>query len=100
MNTATDSIERPLELIADAKDLPGELKDIADVIGVAATIKLAKAFRGCRIYICNIDPLIRKQRNTEICKAYAQGEKVMKLARKYGLSTRHIETILSTPRKN
>jgi Mor family transcriptional regulator len=100
MNTATNAIGRPLELTVDAKDLPGELKDIADVIGVAATIKLAKAFRGCRIYICNIDPIIRKQRNSKICKAYDQGEKVIKLARKYGLSTRHIEKILSTPEKN
>ena len=88
-----------LDLKVKANDLPGELKDIADVIGVLNTIKLAQAFRGCTLYICNIDPLIRKHRNSNIRKAYDQGERVVGLARKHRLSTRQIERILNTPEK-
>jgi Mor family transcriptional regulator len=96
MNDATDSINPISVLTLEAKDLPGELKDIADVIGVDNTIKLAHAFRGCRIYICNLDPLIRKDRNIKIRSAYDQGERVITLARKHNLSTRQIESILNT----
>ena len=100
MSEVNSQLDIPSELIPEAKDLPGDLKDVADVIGVANTIKLAQEFRGCTIYVCNIDRFLRKKRNIEICNAYDQGEKVVRLARKYRLSTRQIERILSSPDMN
>jgi Mor family transcriptional regulator len=89
-------LDLPAELIPEAKDLPGDLQAIADVIGVSNTIKLAQAFRGCSIYIRNVDHLLRKKRNLEIRSSYDQGEKVVDLARRFQLSTRQIEKILSS----
>lgn len=78
-----------------ADDLPGDLRLIADVVGVENTVKISNAFRGCSLYIRNIDTIIKGRRNSEIRKAYDKGERVIDIALKHNLSTRQIENILS-----
>lgn len=84
----------PADLMPGVKELPGELKKIAEVIGVANTIKLAQEFRGCKIYIHNIDYLLRKIRDLQIRKAAEEGNTVANLARKFKLSTRQVAIVL------
>ena len=97
MENCKDIIDLPPELIPEIKDMPGELKEIAGVIGVDNTLKLAQAFRGCTIYMCSIDHLIRKKRNASIRDDHNKGMRVNPLVRKYKLSKRQIETILNSP---
>ncbi len=88
-----------IEVISEGlspKDLPGDLELIAEVIGVESTIKLTQEFRGCNIYIRNIDNIIRAKRNDAIREDYDAGVRIIELARKYKMSTRNIEIILSS----
>lgn len=87
--------EIPEEFIPEVEDLTGDLRDVAQVIGVGLTLKLAQAFRGTSVYFRNIDHIIRKRRNMCIREAYDQGARVNNLARDFKLSKRQIETILS-----
>lgn len=97
-------IEIPDEMLPEADDLPGCLPEIAHVIGVKNTLKLAQRFRGMPVYFHNIDPLARKLRDQGIRDSYDQmtqtmsGEACIKiLARKNGLSTRQIKNIINAP---
>jgi len=87
--------EIPQELLPDVEELPGEIKDVAVVVGVETALKLAQAFRGTSVYFRNVDHIMRKKRDICIREAYDRGVRVNKLARDYKLSKRHIETILS-----
>lgn len=78
-------------------DLPGDLRLIADVVGVENAVKLSNSFRGCTLYLRNIDPILKRKRNTEIRNNYDRGDvRVKDLAIKYKLSKRQIENILSS----
>ncbi|SHH29946.1 Mor transcription activator family protein [Desulfofustis glycolicus] len=77
-------------------ELPGELKSIAEIVGIENAIKLAISFRGCSLYIRSLDQLFRKKRNNKIRNEYDNGESVLFLARKYRLSTRSVEIILGS----
>lgn len=80
-----------------ADDLPGDLRMIAEVVGVENTIKLSTAFRGCTLYFRSIDHILRSKRNIEIRKDYdSGGVRVIDIARKYNLSKRQIEYILGS----
>ena len=80
--------------IPTKEELPGDLQEVAEIIGVHHTLKLANRFRGSSVYFHNMDALLRKHRNKAIYKEYAQGVTAPKLARKYRLSTRRIWKIL------
>lgn len=86
------------EIVNDVsiEELPGELRSIAEIIGVENTIKLAMSFRGCSIYIRNVDNILRVKRNNKIRDEYDNGKSVLSLARKYCLSTRQIQSILGS----
>jgi Mor family transcriptional regulator len=60
-------------------------------------VKLSNSFRGCTLYFRNIDPILRRKRNTDIRKDYdSGGVRVKDIAIKYKLSKRQIENILSS----
>ncbi|MDP3012686.1 MAG: Mor transcription activator family protein [Candidatus Subteraquimicrobiales bacterium] len=75
--------------------LPGDLRRIAEVIGVKPTLDLAKAFRGTYLYVHNLDDILREIRNEEIREEYTAGKtKVNTLAIKHQLTERQIWNIL------
>ncbi len=78
-------------------ELPQNLQMIAEVVGVENTIKLSSAFRGCSLYIRNLEPILRRKRDAHIRQEYDEGTRVIELARKYKISQRSVEKILSTP---
>ena len=78
------------------EQLPGDIRKIAEVVGVEPALKLAKAFRGTYLYIHNLDDILREIRNKEIRKSYNKGRKVRDLAIKHRLTERQILNILGT----
>jgi Mor family transcriptional regulator len=75
--------------------LPGDIRRIAEVVGVEAAVKIAQAFRGTFIYIHNLDDFIRQIRDKKIRSEYAGGGKVRTLAIKNRLTERQIRNILN-----
>ncbi len=74
--------------------LPGDLRKIAEVVGVDAAVKIAKAFAGTYLYIHKIDAFLREMRDHDIRMEYAQGKKPRELAIKNRLTERQIWNIL------
>lgn len=99
-DTATTDIELP-----DINELPGDLRLIAEVIGVEATMKLAKAFGGTPLYIVKIDAFSRRVRDKafreEFDRRTAQGETattvVRDIARRRDLCERQLWNIVNAP---
>lgn len=74
------------------KNLQGNLRAIAQVIGAENAIKLSRAFGGDELYIPKLD--IREIRNQRIYEERKNGKKVRSIAVKEGLSTRQVMAII------
>ncbi len=74
--------------------LPGDLRRIAEIAGIDATLKIAKEFGGAYLYIPKLDGLYREIRDASIREEYDNGKSVRELARKHDLTDRHIYNIL------
>lgn len=84
----------PEEII---EQLPGDIRRIAEVVGVEIALKIAKEFRGTYLYIHSLDDLLREIRNKRIREEYGKDRsprKVSRLAIKNGLTERQIWNIL------
>jgi len=77
--------------------LPGDLRRIAEVAGVEAAVKIARAFRGTFLYVPGLDEMMRRVRDAIIKTDYDGGPSARKLAQKNGLTERHIWRILNSP---
>jgi Mor family transcriptional regulator len=74
--------------------LPEAHRRLADVIGLEATVKLCEAYGGAPLYIPKLDALAAAQRARRIRSEY-DGMNTAALARRYGVSMRTVQTILS-----
>jgi len=72
----------------------GDLKKIAELVGVEAAIKIGMYFRGTYIYIGSRPNVLREIRDSKIRKDYDRGLSVKRLSIKYGLTERYIKKIL------
>lgn len=72
-------------------DFPGDLREIAEVIGPDATEKLADHFEGCRLYVPK--RALSEVRNRKIRHEY-NGGNADELARRYSITSRRIYQIL------
>ncbi|MDP2168268.1 MAG: Mor transcription activator family protein [Thermodesulfovibrionales bacterium] len=77
--------------------LPGDLKRIAEVVGIEATVKIGRFFRGTRLYIGDIGFLARELRDLKIRQDFDSGLNSRRLSIKYSLSERYIRKILGRP---
>lgn len=75
-------------------NLQGDLKKIAEVIGLEPTLKLAKKFRGTHLYIASIDSLLRHLRDFKIRQDFKRGVNIRGLVTKYSLTERQVRRIL------
>jgi Mor family transcriptional regulator len=81
----------------DALDLlPGDLRRIAEVAGLEAAVRIARAFRGCFLYVPGLDEVSRRARDSMIRRDYDSGATLRALARRHGLTTRRVRVILSS----
>jgi Mor family transcriptional regulator len=74
--------------------LPAEQKNIIELIGLEAYIKLAEAYGGTLLYITKLDGIIRESRNREICGDF-DGYNYRHLALKYNLSEQQVRLIVA-----
>jgi Mor family transcriptional regulator len=79
------------------ESLPGDLRRIAEVAGLEAAVRIARAFRGTYLYVPGLDDLIKQLRDEKIRKEYDEGRDAKGLAAKYGVSQRHLRRILNSP---
>lgn len=78
--------------------LPGDLKEVAELIGVENTIALVDRFGGTYIKVPKCDGIIREIRNNKIRDLYDRGKHTIRdLALKYKLTDRTISEILNNP---
>lgn len=83
---------KDIEITLD--DLVGEQKELAEVIGLDAYLRLIEIYGGTTIYIAKLDNIKIMQRNKKIISEYT-GYNAKFLANKYGLSDRALRTIIA-----
>lgn len=75
--------------------LPGDLRRLAEIVGLEHTFALVEEFGGTYINIPKCDALVREIRNKQIRAEYDAGGDVRRLAIKYRLTDRQIKNILA-----
>lgn len=83
------------EMTADS--LPESYQDIAQIIGVEATLQLSEYLGGTRFYFRKINGLLMDKRDERI-RAEFTGFNHVELARRYGLTETRIRDILQRKR--
>ena len=77
----------------DPDQLPGIYQEIADLIGLESTFKLAAVFAGGPIYLPKLERCLVGLRN-QIIREEFDGFNTRALARRWGMSQRHIRYIV------
>lgn len=76
------------------ESLPECYQDIAEIIGVVATLQLSEYIGGTRFYFRKLDGLLMDKRDERIRKEFT-GFNQQELARRYGLTETRIRDILA-----
>ena len=74
------------------ENLTERQREIADVIGFEATVKLCDVYGGSAIYIPKLLDLQKEERNKVIRQAY-NGHNTATIAKEFGLSRRTVQLI-------
>ncbi|MBI4652245.1 hypothetical protein HY745_13425 [Candidatus Desantisbacteria bacterium] len=82
------------------ENLPGDLKDIASLIGIENTFKLVHFRGGSYLIIPKCEGLIKEIRNNKIRELYDQGLRVRDLSCRFNLTDRTIISILKETSQN
>ena len=77
------------------QDLPEVYQEMADVIGVEATVDLARIYAGTSVYFPKLERSLTALRNRLILREY-DGSNIKDLARRWGLSSRHVRHIVNS----
>lgn len=78
----------------NSQDLPEVYQEMAEVIGVDATVHLARVYAGTSVYFPKLDRALLNLRNRVIRKEF-DGANIKSLARRWGLSARHVRYIVN-----
>ena len=79
--------------------LPDNQKNIADIIGVEATLKLCEHYGGDDLYVPQNDRIKNRLRDRQIQRLYAEKNyKVSFLKEQYGLSGRRVRGVIQEVR--
>ena len=78
-------------------DLPEVYQEIAEVIGVEATVHLAQTFAGTSVYFPKLERALLSLRNQAIRREF-DGANIKLLSRRWNLSARHVRHIVNPPR--
>jgi hypothetical protein len=77
--------------------LPGSLRHVAEVVGLEAALRIARAFSGTYLYVPKYERVMRQTRDGFIRLEYDRGRSVKRLAAKYGLTERSVRKIIGRP---
>lgn len=77
----------------DLNDLPTRLREVAEIIGLRNTLKLAQKYQGIPLYLNMLDSAIAEARNRRIRKEF-NGSNHRQLAQKYRLTEVWIRQLL------
>ncbi len=80
-----------------AEDLPQACQEVAEIIGIEATIKMSGHFGGMRVYFPGLGEMLRTKRD-DLIRAEFTGLNHRDLARKYGFSETWIREIVQAKR--
>ena len=85
----------PEEALPDIEELSGDLRLLAEVVGVRLALRISELFGGTPVRLYGHDRYLRRLRDKEMRAEYDRGNiSVVDLARKYGVSERHTYNIL------
>lgn len=76
------------------EDLPEPYCYLEKILGVEATLQLARELGGETVYFRKLDAVIRNRRNVAIIKEY-NGFNLRQLASKYGITQRQTRKIIT-----
>lgn len=77
------------------EDLPESFRELAELIGMDAVLRISAQFGGEKLHIYQIASLARAARDRAIIAEYKSGSGYMELARKYSVTTTRIRQIIS-----
>ena len=80
--------------LPEINEFHGDLRIMADIIGVNLTVALCEAFVGTGINLYGWKAIKRRHRDQRIREAYDQGARVVDLAREHNRDERTIRKIL------
>lgn len=80
------------------EQLPEVYQEMAAIIGVEPTMQLAQVFSGNSVYFPKLDRSLLTLRNQAIRRDF-NGANIKELARRWGLSARHVRHIVNPPRR-
>lgn len=75
-------------------DLPGEFREIAEIVGLDDALRLVERCGGSQIYIPKMDSLTRQTRDKKMLSDFEKCRDYGKVARKYNLSEAHVRATL------
>lgn len=85
----------PEDALPDIEELSGDLRLLAEVVGVRLALRISELFDGTPARLYGHDRWLRRLRDKEMRAEYDRGGiSVVDLARKYGVSERHAYNIL------
>ena len=90
------STEIDLDILPD--DIPGQYREVAEILGLDAALRLARECGGESIYIPKIENIFRNARDRAI-RAEFNGSNFRELAKKYKLSVNWVRQIVADCRR-
>jgi len=86
----------PVDAVNEA--VPESVRELIDVVGLEAALRLLVHYQGQQLYLVKLDTAFRRLRDERI-RAEADGVNYRALARKYGLSEGYIYELLRRPQQ-
>ncbi|WP_051273241.1 Mor transcription activator family protein [Desulfotruncus alcoholivorax] len=78
-----------------ADDLPEPYRELTDLIGLEAVMKIADRYQGTAMYLPKLDIIMRRIRDEKIKNDFKEIGNFKELARKYGLTEVWIRQIVA-----
>lgn len=95
MDQRPEHIQEWIEDLTPA-DLPEPYRQMAPIIGMASTVKLAELYGGTGVYFPKVASALRAARDRKICEEF-NGGNYKELAQRYNLSEVWIREIIAGP---
>jgi len=94
MNNNYEIISLPEEDLPAIGELKGDLRLLAEIVGVAKALEVGQVFQDTPIKLWGVKKILRRHRDKDIRQGYDSGLSAAKLARQHGLTERMIWHIL------